>query len=344
MHVSISALYILVLLGLDNGLINAAPANPQNIAPSGLTQTSRPSPFFPLPYGLTVPSLPELRISYNEFPDRPMQEVEMYCNSIFAMLALMHRGWNSEFIFQDFTMSAEDYRSELLVRQDPDALASHRLQNKHIIMAIYGLSVKFGPVNHFYYQVAAGYLQRGVRSFRVVIRPRRDVPQADGITEGTSNTTTTTTGAVLALKHNTSNPDSLALGDVPGQFIDPQDPGFIIRYTRSPAGTETIYIDNLFTTFTEALADLAPHDANELGAGVNTVGYERLTKLVILDAGRGGQKLLSYGRCIQALGQIWRGLVELLESLRTTRFDIEYRGVKLGSGFMKPVTPQVEAA
>ncbi|KAI4281722.1 MAG: hypothetical protein L6R38_003472 [Xanthoria sp. 2 TBL-2021] len=224
-------------------------------------------------------------------------------------------------------MSTPWYRSELRARQES---SSESLKNKHIILTIYDLSLYFAPRNLFNYQSALGSIQ-GRPAIRVTLQIKHP-PQDSNPNTVAPNVTT---GAIVA--QDPSN--STFVSDVPGKFIDPEDAKFVIRYERQPAGTGQIFVDSLFTTFTEALVDLAPHHANELGARVNSVGYDRSTRLIILDAGTAERPLLSYGRCVQAIGQVWRGLIELHEALRTTRFDIEYAGVKLGSGFMKAVSP-----
>ena len=275
-----------------------------------------------------VPSIPDFRVEYRERRDQKLHHIEMYCNCIFAMIFLIKLGWDSPVLFRDFQMTTPWYRSELRAREE---VRLESLRNKHLILAIHGLSLFFAPRNHFNYQEALGSIQ-GRLAIRVTLQLKG--PRA---LDSSPNTVApnTTTGAIVTQGPSNQN----AVSDVPGRFIDPDDTKFVIRYERQPAGTRQIYVDSLFTTFTEALADLAPHDANELGARVNSAGYDRSTRLVVLDAGTADRPLLSYGRCVQALGQVWRGLIELHEGLRTTRFDIEYAGVKLGSGFIKAVEP-----
>ncbi|KAL8879782.1 MAG: hypothetical protein Q9192_008162 [Flavoplaca navasiana] len=278
-----------------------------------------------------VPSIPDFRVvEYRERRNHKLPQVEMYCNSLFAMVFLIKLGWERPLLFGELQMTTPEYQSELIARAEVEP---ENLKNKHVIMVIHDLSLYFAPRNLFNYQSALGTIQQRP-AIRVTLQ-LKGTPLASKQDTLPSNTTT---GAILA-----KNPiNTTSLSDVPGKFIDPEDPTFIIHYQRQPPGTQPIYIDSLFTTLISALADLAPHDSNELGARVNSVGYDRSTRFVILDAGTPERPLLSYGRCVHALAQLWRGLTELGEGLRTMRFEIEYRGVKVGSGFMKGVVPGVE--
>ena len=148
-----------------------------------------------------------------------------------------------------------------------------------------------------------------------------------------ATTNSSSLGDTWQVSYNTS------VADEPGNFTDPADANFVIYYNK--LGGNKVYIDDLFTAFIDALANASPNDVDNLGASVNSLAYNGQARLVILDAGATGRPLLTWGRCIQAIGQLWRGLMALHEGLETTSFDIEYAGVKLGSGFFKAVTPAV---
>ncbi|KAL8846864.1 MAG: hypothetical protein Q9221_008063 [Calogaya cf. arnoldii] len=338
MHILRTALRVLVILSVNNAIANAIPALPAGPIESTALETLQPwrptdNDFPPGP--LTVPSIPEFRVEYRTRRDQKLHQVEMYCNSIFAMIFLTKLGWDSPLLFRQFQMTTPWYRSELLGLAE---IEPGTLKNKHLIMTIYDLSFYFAPRNLFNYQSALGSIQ-GRPAIRVTLQLKTPSLELDSSPDTIAPNTTT--GAISAQPPSNK---TLLSNDVPGKFIDPDDPKFVIRYERQPPGSGIIYVASLFTTFTEALVDLAPHPATELGACVNSVGYDRSTRLVILPAGTAERPLLSYGRCVQALGQLWRGLIELHEGLRTMRFDIEYAGVKLGSGFMKAVVPGVEDA
>ena len=139
---------------------------------------------------------------------------------------------------------------------------------------------------------------------------------------------------VMQVAYNTS------VADRPGTFVDPKDANFVIYYDK--LGGNRLYINSLFTAFLDALANASPNDVDELGGSVNSISPDGRSRLVILDASTTGRPVLTWGRCIQALGQLWRGLIALHEGLETMRFDIEYASLKLGTGFMKAVTPVIE--
>lgn len=138
----------------------------------------------------------------------------------------------------------------------------------------------------------------------------------------------------MQVAYNTS------VADRPGTFVDPKDANFVIYYDK--LGGNRLYINSLFTAFLDALANASPNDVDELGGSVNSISPDGRSRLVILDASTTGRPVLTWGRCIQALGQLWRGLIALHEGLETMRFDIEYASLKLGTGFMKAVTPVIE--
>ncbi|KAL8998133.1 MAG: hypothetical protein Q9169_002754 [Polycauliona sp. 2 TL-2023] len=327
----------MLILATKHGITYAIPANLPNDAASDIFQLSSPPTQTPHPpQNLTIPSLPDLHIQYHERRNLKLHHVEMYCNSIFAIIFLSKLGWDTPVLFRQFQMTTPFYRSELIAREEDDAPPG-LLKNKHMIMVIYGLGLSFAARSHFNYHSAVGSI--GGRAVVRVTLQLKGTPLVGAAL--LNNDTTTTTRATIPIQKDLNE---TTLTDAPGKFIDPDDPDFVIHYTRKPVGTEHIYVDSLFTTFTEALVNLAPHRGEELGASVNTVGYERSTRLVVLDAGTAERPLLSYGRCTQALGQIWRGIIELQEGLRTMRFDIEYKGVRLGSGFMKGVVPQAGVA
>ncbi|KAL8637966.1 MAG: hypothetical protein Q9226_009049, partial [Calogaya cf. arnoldii] len=158
-------------------------------------------------------------------------------------------------------MTTPWYRSELLGLAE---IEPQNLKNKHLIMTIYDLSLYFAPRNLFNYQSALGSIQ-GRPAIRVTLQLKN--PSLELHSSPDTISTNNTTGAISAQPPSNEN---LLSNDVPGKFIDPEDPKFVIRYERQPRGSGVIYIDSLFTTFTEALVDLAPHAANERGARVNS--------------------------------------------------------------------------
>ncbi|KAI4274021.1 MAG: hypothetical protein LQ337_004226, partial [Flavoplaca oasis] len=289
MHVSILALHVFLILSVVKyGITKAAPptiVKPLDNAASQTLQISRPVDSGPVPGSLMVPSIPDFRVvEYLERRNHKLRQVEMYCNSLVAMIFLIKLGWESPLLFQELEMTTPEYQSELIARAE---IEPENLKNKHVIMVIHDLSLYFAPRSLFNYQSALGTIQQ-----RPAVRVTLQIKGTPLASKQDTLSSNTTTGGILA-----KNPINMAsLSDVPGKFIDPEDPTFIIHYQRQPLGTQPIYIDSLFTTFISALGDLAPHDTNELGARVNSVGYDRSTRLVILDAGTQERPLLSYGR------------------------------------------------
>lgn len=80
------------------------------------------------------------------------------------------------------------------------------------------------------------------------------------------------------------------------------DASFGIYYDR--LGGNRMFIDSLFTALIDALANAFPHHFDELGGSVYSVATDGRSRLVIHDAITIGRPLLSWGRCIQATGQL----------------------------------------
>lgn len=241
------------------------------------------------------------------------------------MIALAQYPWDSLFPFRDFHMTARLYASELRAQIIPPGQASV-LKPKHLIMGIYELGRHFVDTAHYNYEAAFLSINGRVRG---VVSLQNKTPARLGGQNATANNSSLE--EVVQAYNNTS------VADEPGIIVDPRDVNFVIHYDK--IGANRIYYDNMFTAFIDALANASPNDVDELGGSVNSVGHDGHARLVILDAGTTERPVLTWGRCIQAIAQLWRGLLALHEILETIEFDIEYAGEKLGTGFMKAVTP-----
>ena len=254
----------------------------------------------------------------------------MYSNSIFAIIGLAQEPWDRLLPFDDYEVSAAWYASILKAEVVPPAPTTV-LKFKHLIMGIYELGCHVADGIHFNYEVA--FLSVNGRVAGIVSMERK-TPGLVGGHNATANNSSSV--EVMQVAYNTS------VADEPGVFVDPGDVDFVIYYNK--LGGNKIYIESLFTAFLDALANASPNDVDELGASVHSFGTDGESRLVIVDASTTGHPLLTWGRCIQAIGQLWQGLLLLHEGLETTRFDIEYAGEKLGTGFFKAVIPVVRNA
>ncbi|KAL8734993.1 MAG: hypothetical protein Q9166_001118 [cf. Caloplaca sp. 2 TL-2023] len=279
------------------------------------------------PPSLRVPSIPDYSVEFRDRRDLPVNQLEMYCNSIFAMIYLIKLGWDNPVTFTEFQSSTPWYRSELLIE---NTVRTNALRYKHLIVGTYDLSVYFAARRLFTTKKAIlSILRRPVAT--ISLQNKQPSPPSG------SNNALANTAATAAIYG--PNPLNTSLTDTPGKFIDPEDPNFIVHYESRPGAL--LYVDSLFTAFGDALANAAPYDTETLGARISGLGYDRQSRLEIFDAGTVERPLLSWARGVQAIGQIWRGLIELHRSLIGMRFEIEYAGRKLGGGFMKAVTPRV---
>lgn len=224
-------------------------------------------------------------------------------------------------------MSAPWYLSKLDI-ENLSYAQPNLVRYKHLIIGIYVMGRNFARQEHYNYEAAV------LLSNRVILGVIINQVKTPGLADTESATTNTSSPTnTWQVSYNTS------VADEPGIFTDPADANFVIYYDK--LGGKRVYIDDLFTAFIDALANASPNDVDTLGASVNSLAYNGQARLVILDAGATGHPLLTWGRCIQAIGQLWRGFTALHDALETTRFDIEYAGVKLGSGFFKAVTPAI---
>ena len=100
-----------------------------------------------------------------------------------------------------------------------------------------------------------------------------------------------------------------SVADEPGVFVDPLDANFVIDYNKFDGNR--IYIDSLFTASinpplidpNNAIANASPNNVDELGGSVNSLNYDGRSRLVVVDAGAIVRPILTWGRCIQAIGQ-----------------------------------------
>ncbi|CAF9922918.1 hypothetical protein IMSHALPRED_005799 [Imshaugia aleurites] len=182
----------------------------------------------------------------------------MYSNSIFGIIALAQEPWDRLLPFDDYTVSAGWYASELKAAVIPPAPTTV-LRFKHVIMGIYELGCHVADGRHFNYEVA--FLSVNGRVAGIVSLEN----QTPGLVGGHNATAYNSSSVeVMQVAYSTS------VADEPGIFVDPGDVNFVIYYNK--LGGNRIYIETLFTAFLDALANASPNDVDELGASVYSCG------------------------------------------------------------------------
>ena len=277
------------------------------------------------PYDLSIPLIAGFTVTVQDQPNQPLPQLEMFANAIFAMMHLARFPWEATMGFSDYEMSGPEDTSVLRARSLPIGRYP-RWKAKHLILGIHQMGLYLGTRERY-------------QKTNALLAQDRHVIGAVGLQRKTSVAQTVTTipvnqTTVLQLSYNTTT-----VADSPGMFVDPSDFNFVIHY--SMHGGDRIYINDLFTTFIDAMANGAPHEPGELGAQIDSVSITHQSRLLIRDAGGTTHPKLSWERGLQAVGELWRGLVHLHQALRAMTFEIKYASETIGFGSMRAITPPV---
>ena len=265
---------------------------------------------------LSIPPLPGFRVPKRYDTHQPLDALGMMENVIFAFLELSENSWETT-IEHGVLIERDPFGIELLADHKPIYLPS-TMKTKHVALGLYNLGRDFTN-RLFFCRVLADLVmdeQRigGIsiqRSFAGVSRNSSNDRQSDDYDRVNGNSTT--------------------LGDVDGILTDPNDINFKIYYTKHTT-VPFVFIDDIFLTFIDALANAISHEALKDGAKVNSsITHRASAYLVIESASRGERLILRWGQCVQAVGLLWQYL-RRQETPAAMTFEIEYAGEEIGFG------------
>ena len=199
----------------------------------------------------------------------------------------------------------------------PPPYTDGRLQTQHGVWGLYEVSLKLAQGNHFYEADAGIYLGEDELGW-LTFRPKT-VPE--------------TTNHSLALTLDSVNTTALTANS--GSFIDPDDKNFVITFFWDEV---RIKAQDIFTVFLDAFAIAAPHDNDNLKAGISAArSASGDTVMSTWTDGPGPSDQMSWARLKRVLLLLWHCLVIGKQGVVKPRFEglefgIEFKGKLIGRG------------
>ena len=199
----------------------------------------------------------------------------------------------------------------------PPPYTDGRMQTQYGIWGLYEVSLKLAQGNKFYEADAGIYLgedELGWLSFRP--KPEQ---------ESTNNS--------LTLSIDSVNTTALSVNS--GSFADPDDKNFVITFIWDEV---RIKAQDIFTVFLDAFAIAAPHNNDDLEAGISAArSASGDTVLSTWTGGPGRSEEMSWARLKRVLLLLWHSLIIGKQGVVKPRFEglefgMEFKGKRIGAG------------
>ena len=191
------------------------------------------------------------------------------------------------------------------------------MQTQYGVWGLYEVSLKLAQGNQFYESDAGIYLgedELGWLSFR---------PKTEQVSTNDS----------LALTLDAVNITALSVNS--GSFADPDDKNFVITFIWDEV---RIKAQDIFTVFLDAMAIAAPHDNDDLEAGISAArSASGDTVMSTWPGGPGPSDQMTWARLKRVLLLIWHSLIIGKQGVVKPRFEglefgMEFKGKRIGAG------------
>ena len=250
----------------------------------------------------------------------PLKPLEVYMCVLELMSVLSQLEW-TRIIPLAMELSGDEISTEIVVHPFPPTTMS-RLQARYAVLGLYAVGLAIAEGNQFLRLDAAIYLN-DLEVGWIDIRPKR----LQRLSSRSS----------FALDLTSTNGTAMVTADS-GRVIDPDDKKYALSFTWDGV---RIKAQDIFTTLLDALAIAAQHNNTDFDAHVpvarSASGDTVLSTWTVAREGEGGPQM-TWRLLKRALIMIWDMLI-IAPMLRAARFegltfDIEYEGVRIGSGRM----------
>ena len=199
----------------------------------------------------------------------------------------------------------------------PPPFTDGRMQTQYGVWGLYEVSMKLAQGNNFYEADGGIYLGEEELGW-LTFRPK---------TEQAS------TNHSLALTLDSMNTTAIMADS--GQFADPDDENFVITFTWDRI---RIKAQDIFTVFLDAFAIAAPHNNDDLKAGIPAArSASGDTVLSTWTDGPGPSDEMTWARLKRVLLLIWHSLIIGKQGSAKPRFEglifgMEFKGKVIGAG------------
>ena len=245
------------------------------------------------------------------------------------MSALAQKDWNEA--LKGYTEKTAPTDHETVIISTWPAAQDDRLLVKHAVQALYegGYAFAAKPITRRGYgpRLYAGlFLENQQIGFLKFTRKTRSLGTDLNSTLDNSSSVHSTSALQLV---NSGQPADVMKGS--GSVVDPFDSKLKITYW---VGDSKARVQDVFSAFLEALANVAPNDWHETGAYVNAVG---VSGDIALNVHEIDSSTLTWQQLVHSLVLIW---ILIIPGEHNYAFDFEmtYNGVKRGEGFVLNVT------
>ena len=274
---------------------------------------------------LTAPAPPPgLSTHITFFEQTPLNPIEIFIIVIQSMVILVQQPYDAQ-AFANLVIIGPR-RVELGFE-----LLRSVLQYKHVVAALYELSVKMASESR-YYRCLATMSVGAVEGGNLTFRPRTPAVHDNHLSLNSTH-------PVALVEPSPGSRSNLTMGaEDSGSVSDPTDSKFELEYNFDGV---RIKAADVFTTILDAIASAAEYDVDAVGAYVNGIGA--LGDCTINMHGLAGREL-SWGHLIRALLILWEEVIlrRSLQDSSRPRFEgldfrLLYDGVRIGEGFLWPL-------
>ena len=199
----------------------------------------------------------------------------------------------------------------------PPPFTDGRMQTRYGVWGLYEVSLKLAQGNTFYELDAGIYIEEDEVGW-LTFRPKTD-PES--------------TNHSLAISLDSINTTAISANS--GSFVDPDDKNFVITFTWDEV---RIKAQDIFTVFLDAFAIAAPHDNDNLEAGISAArSASGDTVMSTWTGGPGPSDQMSWARLKRVLLLLWHCLVIGRQGIVKPRFEglifgMEFKGKSIGAG------------